>query len=372
MIRQAPLTLVRRQLLPFAIPVYLRDWPDNKSASDGRLMLMLLHSNVDARNSDLSPDELLQLREALDIQPGYQVFASYAEIARSAMSALALQGDLRASALLSAIAAEVFLDDLLAHLLWEEGMRPEAAAPIFDLGFQTRFRQQFHSRLGGAGWGLDKPGVLLMWHENIAKLRHRIVHAGYHPIEEEAREAVAALTQLEHFVIERILSHKVLAKYPRTAVMLVGTTDLQARGRWSKKLERLAKDYQETEWRSTFMRWKHTMQRFRSDPPPGTRPPTLETSFVVAVVHPDRSVVWVLHDRDAHMARRAQPPHTISEMGRESLAALILNIPPNSGSVSIALFGAEAEPDFKYDWVAEYRLLPFAGVMVNARDFDEV
>lgn len=105
-----------------------------------------------------------------------------------------------------ATAAEVFLDDLLLHMMWGEGVRPEDAASEFvdpRVGVIGRVKRSYHPRLGG--YRVDKPGPLHDWNEAIARVRHRVTHAGYAPSIAEAKRAVAALTSLERHAADLLV-----------------------------------------------------------------------------------------------------------------------------------------------------------------------
>lgn len=375
------LTLVTRQRLPFVIPVGVRTLSEGVDEWPRGLSLMIVNMNIPAtrHSPPLSEEGIEQVRLALDMQPGHRVFAAYIDLLRDARSALVLDGNYRSAVVFTAAAAEVLFNDLLMMVMWEEGIRPEEAAPVFDSGLITRIKTQYQSRLGGAGWSFDRNSVLLAWSEHVAGVRHRVVHAGYEPTFAEAEIAGEALAALETFIVEKLLTAKNLAKYPRTAMALLGREGLIRRNAWNKRHQQLADSTHEPLWTPTFNRWKSALNRCRSEAPPGTKEPRIEDAVVVAVIHPDGTLVWVLHDREAGMARRASPPNDLTEPQAAELEQLRLDFVArkphvygdNTAKAFSALFvDVEGRPLDNSDWVLEYRLIPLAGVSVTGSDLD--
>lgn len=375
MVRKERLTLITRQRLPALIPFGIRRLSQDNDEWIHGLQVLAVNMNITApTESELSPEEMKQLAVALHAQPGERVFTAYIDIARHAKNALNLDGDHRTAVMFTAIAAEAFLDDLLAHLLWEEGRRPEDATPIFDTGFQTRIRNQYHGRIGGAGWGLDRDGVPYNWNKHIAAVRHRVVHAGYEPTYAEAAQALETLFALETFVIDRLLVEQSLKRYPRTALMLMGEPGVRRRRKWSKRLDQLGSNPSEPDWVRTFIRWKAVMQQNRLEAPSETVPPTVEKAEVIVVFHPGGVRTWVLHDPATHMAHRASTPMTLNA----AQSAAITTIQDSSANYP-SVFSERMDIDAVhcplldgFTWVPAYRLLPFFGVMVNGTDLDPI
>lgn len=371
-VRKSPLKLITRQRLPAMIPYGVRTISEMADGWPRELHLLQLNWNVTplARDATLTAAELDHLEFALDVQPGDRVFASYVDLRRDALRYFNSEGDYRATILFLAASAEVLFDDFLSYMLWEEGVRPEEAAPIFEVRLPARLRSYYHMRLGGAGWALDVPGALSQWNDAIARRRHRVIHAGYDPTYLEASRAVEALISLESFLGERLTSRKALGTYPRTALAFYGRPELERRGKWNQQLQALVDDPSETEWAPTFLRWNAAMQRARSDRPPGAVDPSVDKALVVAVVHPGQTLVWVLHDGEAHMARRAAPPYVITPEQSTLVARFVAARAVDAPAVSLALFDTRAKPLPEFTWVPEYRLLPLGGVMVTGVDLD--
>src|SRR4030095_14628537 len=98
-------------------------------------------------------------------------------------------GDMRAATIYAAIAAESLLTEVQLHLMWEEKRTPEEVANSWIESLDTRIRTEFHTRLGG-NWDPTASGPIGRWNSSVSALRHRVVHAGYTPSFEEAKDAI--------------------------------------------------------------------------------------------------------------------------------------------------------------------------------------
>jgi hypothetical protein len=118
-----------------------------------------------------------------------------------------------------ATGAEVLLDSMLLHIAWEERLTPREAAALFDRseGHSRRVATFFPQRLGG-DWDPNGRGVVGTYFQRLVYLRHRVVHAGHEPTEDELSAAWDALFALEHFLGDRLSTSGVLNRYTRTAM----------------------------------------------------------------------------------------------------------------------------------------------------------
>jgi hypothetical protein len=192
-----PITLVTQEALPPYVPYVVRRVTTGRTATDdwgeGLDMFLVNDSMLHAvRGPDLSSDELDRVQAVFDTVTPDRAFVGASDLERDARAALR-RGDYRASVVTAEAAAEVFLYDLLLHMLWEESTDPdEAAATYFeDVPFRKRVRTFYHPRLRG-NWSVDT-GPLATWSTNLSALRHRVVHAGYQPRRTEAYAALDAL-----------------------------------------------------------------------------------------------------------------------------------------------------------------------------------
>jgi hypothetical protein len=372
-VRRRPVRLVAREALPFAVPFGIRRVYDD----DGQplpfrvpMSMFLLHMNVTARDDDLDDEDLDVLSAAMSHQTSNGPFASYLDFVREADVALVRDGAHRAAVLFTATACEVLLDDLLAHMLWQERARPEEAAVLFDSWLTARVKQQYHPRLGG-NWSVDNPGPVRDWSIGVAAIRNRVVHGGYEPSLDEARAARDAGAALNTYVCDLVAEKT--REYPRTAVLLPGQVGLRRRGRWSRRLAELADDPREVPWTETFARWRQAMHRARLDSPTAVEPSAAD-AWTYVVVRSDGRQQWVVHDRAAQMAAALDPADVSGVLPgqREALDRLIQELKadgPYEG-LSIHVAGADAAEPAPGEWLPEYRLVPGAGVMVDGKDLD--
>ena len=369
-----PLTLASRERMPVAIPAALRDTEGEENNWPSELEPFLLNTNIyaDTRLPDLTDTQLEALTGGIGAAADRRVFYGYIEGSRAARLALDRDGDYRVAVLFASMAAEVLLDDLLAHLFWEEAVRPEDAAVVFDGFLVSRVKREYQARLGG-NWVLTGSGALANWSEKLAKLRHRIIHAGYEPDRPAAVAATNALAALESFLTERLSTAAVLKQYPRTAIAMMGRPGLKRRGKWSRRLQSLIDSTDEPLWGETFNRWRAAMNRCRAEGSELADRPGHKRAFVLRCLLPDGGAYWCAHDRLAFMAGLLPDPPAgaIDPMQREGLdtSEQTLRLSAIDEPVSIALLDVRpwAAPA---SWRPEYRVVPMAGVMVNMNDLD--
>jgi len=281
-------------------------------------------------------------------------------------------GDTRLAALLSALAAESLLDELLMHLKWEEAATPERAADSWINGLVTRIKREYPSRLGG-NWDFGGEGPIGRWNLHVAELRHRIVHGGYVPTEEEASRAYASINALVEFLVDRLATDQCLRKYPRTALTLAGETGLTRRGRYTQWLRELQKNEDEPPWRETFRRWRDTHSRLRRDVATEERWRSATPSHLVAVLHSAGDLRWVVHDYGRHLAAEvAFDERLLGDGHRQSLAKFVSEFSASARDYPASL----AILDFDLSrltptalWREEYHHIPMAEVMVDKSDF---
>ncbi|MBW3590068.1 MAG: hypothetical protein KY429_11690 [Actinobacteria bacterium] len=374
LVRKRPLTLVSRQRLPFSV-LGLRRIANDEDQWPEALSVYFVSMNVHSitRDEDFTDADFQRLESALNVQSRGAVFTLYADLSREAKVALELNGEYRQAVILAATATEVALDSLLCHLMWEEVKRPEEAAALFDQsrGFISRAKSHLSPRLGG-NWSLTGAGQVALWHSNLFLLRHRIMHAGYEPTSEEATAALNdGLGTLDSFIAERLSEPTAIAKYPRTAMAVLGKQGLEQRSRWNSVLEQLADDPNEPNWIEAFGRWRLTMDELRIDSVP--TPADESRALLIGVIHPGGTIVWLLHDRVARKACRAVPPDPTLNQVRLVIAHLEeQNRAHPELPISIHAIDLTSTPAPGAEWVPEYRLIPMSGVMVNGQDLDPV
>lgn len=177
-----------------------------------------------------------------------------------ARRALDVEGDYAAAVVLAETASEVFVDGVIALLLWELGVDPHEAAGRFEVGKVTRrVRTDLPTLLGGL-WRLDGGnGVAETWMRDTVRLRHRVVHGGYRPSRIEAAAAVRGAVAFERHLYDRLADRR--NQYPRSALMALAEPGLTARGMWGGKIKQFAETVGPTEpsWHDGYAAWRGRM-----------------------------------------------------------------------------------------------------------------
>lgn len=378
LISRRPMRLATRETMPVAVPYGIRRLVNENGDPEPFHVphsMLILHDGMarDVRDPGMDSAVLDRFSGALWqlSSPGF--LTDYLEFVREAQVALHHEGSSRAAVLFTATACEVLLDNLLGHMLWEEGERPEDAAKVFNnTTITNRVKKHYAKRLPAA-WSVDEPGCIHNWFRDVACLRNRVIHSGYEPTMSQARQAQHSAAALaEH------LAHLVAAQastYPRTALVLPGKEGLQRRGKWTAQIEELQTDPNQVNWVETYHRWRRAMQRGREDGPEYVVP-TVEASIAYAVMTADGELQRIIHDPTAGLAAAIEADK-VSGLNATQLATLDkLRAaggeagPGNRFATRIA--GATVTAPSSEVWVPEYRLVPKTGVMVDGKDLDLV
>lgn len=228
---------------------------------------------------------------------------SYIVARYEAISALEHRGDARSSVLASATACECMMDDVLRDLSWESGQMPKEAVKYFVEGNRIesvtqRLKKDFNGLIPG-NWNINGQPVLKRYFREVARVRHRTVHAGYEPSIEEARAAIEVCEVLFDHLGEKVL--KQLSKYPRTAPMIYGIDYLKDHGLFTKAVEEISRA-DSNELTTRFIRWRNAIERLAEGRVYGEDgKPDAKNAQVVAVVGPGYCT-WYAHDTTSHKA----------------------------------------------------------------------
>jgi hypothetical protein len=374
-LRRTPTSLLTLQRLPFVVPVVVRiAGRVGDQSAPSWTGLLATRPSLDAERApepldDASMAAFTRTRARLENGP----FSAHVDLHRDGHFALERTGDYRLAALLFGIAAESLLDELMLHLMWEEAKTPEGVAASWFDGLDRRVREELPHRLGGP-WDATKRNPVGVWAQDVAALRHRVVHAGYTPTEREARASFDAVNALVTHVCDRLARPETMRTYPRTAIALAGEGGLRRRNAYTAKIRRLEGDRKEVPWTETFTRWRESWRRVRQDQ---TVPRTADINhaWLLAVRHLDRSIHWVKHDRTQHLAIEVdvdsndipdgliaqlhQFADTLQHQGQRFPTSMSVEQP-----VAVA-----SRPSAQ--WVEDYHLVPLTAVMIDGSDFTQ-
>lgn len=374
-LRRTPTSLSTLQRLPFVVPVVVRIAGQvGDESAPSWTGLLATRPNLDAEREpqpvdDASMVAFTRTRARLENGP----FSAHVDLHRDGHFALERSGDYRLAALLFGIAAESLLDELMLHLMWEEANTPEDVAVSWLDGLDRRVREELPHRLGGS-WDVTKRNPVGVWAQDVAALRHRVVHAGYTPTEREARASFDAVNALVTHLCDRLASPETMRTYPRTAIALAGEGSLHRRNAYTARIRRLEGDRKEVPWTETFIRWRESWRRVRQDQ---TTPRTadIDHAWLLVVRHIDRSIHWVKHDRAQHLAVEVDvDPNDIPDGLIAQLHQFADTLQhqgqrfPISMSVEQRIEGTPRPPA---RWIEDYHLVPLTAVMIDGSDFTQ-
>ncbi|MBB2893730.1 hypothetical protein [Flexivirga oryzae] len=369
--QREPTIISSIERLPLFVPVILRrasQIGDPTVAPEVNLMVTRGVIGSIVAPQTISTDMMVSLsdtRHRLD----NGVFSAHLDLHREAMVAIDRYGDMRMGALLLGISAESLLDELILHLMWEEAKSPEHAAREWMRGLDARVRSELPSRLGGP-WDMTRRNAIGVWAQEVAALRHRVVHAAYIPSRAEAEAAVRGVNRLVSHLCDRLAAQDILSKYPRTALSLACEDGLRRRNAYTRRLSELQNDRREVPWHETFVRWREAWRRTRQDIDGKPREPMLDQTRILAVRDPDRTLRWVLHDYTQHLALQVEAPGIPARIlkqihsSADSFHSLGYPLPVSTSLRDVP------KPVVSQDarWTEEYHLVPMTGVMVDRSD----
>ncbi|MFD7655060.1 hypothetical protein ACFV4N_13875 [Actinosynnema sp. NPDC059797] len=373
-VQREPLTLLTAQTLPPLIPYVVRTPTQiaRKQVVEMRFFPLFAGMNYVTRKGDLSSDQVSRIFDYGNHLQGTPI-STYLDLDREAGIALIRLGNTRSSVVMAAAAAEVILNLSLLMMLWEEGKTPEDVAKNWSDGLAGRVKSEYGCRLGGS-WDQADSGTIGDWSRHVAGVRHRVVHAGYLPSYGEAEKAIDVSRELLTYIGDSLSRGKSLNKYPRTAIMLIGSEGLQRRGRYTNRIKRLQKDVAEPPWAPTFGLWHKAYVRLMGDKVT-PRVSDLNRAGVLAVYHEGKPTQFIAHDE---VTGQAVEVHI--DGSTEEFSSMMMNVenrlaehaasPYAYNSISIKMAKEPIDNiTLVGDWLEEYRLMPLRGVMVNWSNF---
>ncbi|WP_406831687.1 hypothetical protein ABEG17_02450 [Pedococcus sp. KACC 23699] len=367
-----PLTLLTGALLPPLVPYVLRTHLQIAAKEPAEVCLFHANSNfVHASEAPtLEPEQVDAVFEAGRRDPALRM---YLDLHQQGSAALFSRGNTREAIVMMAAASEALLNITLCHMRWEDGLTPEQSAGLWRQGLATRVKTQYANLLGG-DWKTDGNGAVGRWADDVAAVRHRVVHGGYLPSVAEAEQSIESLERLLTFIGDRLVYGSNLRRYPRTASELLNESGLRRRGRYPKWLQELQVDPAEPLWHQSFSAWYAAHSRLLGDEARPRIPEELRSQLLC--VHRSREdYIWVLRDPLTHQAAEAEvvtpPPNDdpVANFQRIQEAAEGGSDPRFPISVAYAR-SEEVVVTRLGPWVEEYHLCPLAGVMLDGSDVE--
>ncbi|MEU0499431.1 hypothetical protein [Mycobacterium sp. NPDC006124] len=156
-----------------------------------------------------------------------------------------------------------------------------------------------------------------------------------------------------------------LKKFPRTALMLIGSQALEAQGEMTNAVRREMESGQAADWGQRFFRWRRCLAGLverELDPFEADQ----AEAHLIGVITGRGRIKYVRHHRNLGLAATVE----LSARSRdiERLDELAEAIPDGKGPVSVAI-ESDVPTRLTEHWVAEHRRIPLCGVMANGADF---
>jgi hypothetical protein len=370
LVTKDPLRIPRRESLPATIPMFTRRVLGDDRGFPGREGTFLVSASS-IRSSLLPTIDSAAWKTASQYfsQGGFE-FASYVETRLAGFRALDRDGDYRAAALAFATACEILLDDLLKHLLWHEAVRPEAAATIFAdprSGTVSRSQAQLAPRVKG-DWNVSGEGAVAAWQRDVARLRHRVVHAGHNPSRKEAVASRESATALEQYVIERLSG--VRNVYPLTITAMIGRPGMERRGIYSKGFQaKLATWSGLAPPSKLFDRWRSALadERLRLL---GDNVPDVDSAAVYVVRRRDGLVEWwAVHVESGFACEIADRSTDLAEAVLKRVTDLVAHLDATKPDLDVSMKIEDLTGGTPLgDWVLVYRSIPINELMYDGSD----
>ena len=280
-----PIAQVRREALPSFVPfaqgekepweLQCLDLPLPTVEPTG---LFGVNQNFDPVEDHLpQPDVVGQWIDAalvnLDV-PG--PFVRFAELCFEAERYERRSGDYNVACILYASACETLIDELLQHLLWEQGLTPHEAAERFLKGKPGRRQQksvtalmmyELYPVLTGQSWRkvkLREDNAVADWHRNVASIRNGVIHGGVAVDASMIRDTQTAVATLNEFLAQKLFEAR--ERFPRTTLAFLGEQELQIRGEWERFLGLEPSLRSMSDRMKRFRRWSNYLATFRKFP----------------------------------------------------------------------------------------------------------
>lgn len=364
-----PKRLISFETLPINIPLATGTVSMDGFVANGGVSIYSIFDNISQipTRIDLDQMQMSTMHSFLQRRDGFM--AGYLASANEASVAAKFRGDNRAAVLSTATGCEIFLDDLLKHILWEVGRRPEECVQmsvenntVTTVQYRTR---RYMGELVGGNWNPDSQPALRRWILKVAHIRNRTIHVGHQPSRIEVQEAKKSAADLEQYAFDAI--RKKVHRLPRTCLLLIGENAMCEERLLTRAVRNILKSEDPADWVAKFIRWRLCLERAierQFDSITGD----VSKAFVVAVIVSKSAFDIVLHDRESGLAARAQPVEDLPSGLRQRIVDVMQVVSEEMLPVSIA-FQEPISATPLEEWVPEHRRLPLCEVMVDGTDF---
>ena len=286
LVENQPIPLIRKEALPPQIPVAIGVYEPYELMNRTRprvkpISPIALPSFLPAVEVPPAPSERLEgwIESAFVNAFTPSPFSSFANLRFDAQYFYESIGDYRISCILFASACENLFNQLLLHMLWEEGLRPEEAALQFlqngklpkpgknpvPISVTALVKQRLHPKLSGSPWQESAPIQLVNWKKDVADLRNYVIHEARTPTTDQMHRCIESFNHLLDFIDEEL--YNIRKQYPITALSFLGEDGLRHSSDWEDYFEQLETNHTDVSNRfQAFQLWTKHVATFRKQP----------------------------------------------------------------------------------------------------------
>lgn len=233
-----------------------------------------------------------------------------------------INGDYISASILYAAAIEIFFDQVLQLILWEEGLTPDEAfeklfatktcscddcREVISTTFDRAKSGMYQQRIGG-DWDVYKSDMMKKW-QTLRYTRNNAVHGGEEPSDADIETAGRIVDELVSWVIDLLADN--LALYPVTLFTLAGQSGIERRGLWGA-FESVDVWMSPTSVPAIFGNWKYEVMRLH--PFSLDKKTTDASCHLACVLHQNGQRYWVLCDFKKRLFRYTTEPTISSEI----------------------------------------------------------
>lgn len=350
LVDRKPLELPTRQNIPSLIMTAKEHIDDNgnpigKRKTLNQSMLLVNDSVAHSMPYTIPPNLLASVTEEATIHHD-SAFGAYYDAYREGDFARTI-GNTFSAGIFFATAAEIFLDQILLLMLWEEGMTPDQAYQLFyakkacdcascSIRSKTTLDHivdGLYSKRLGTDFTLQSQ-VLKNWRTDIAEPRNRIAHSGQEPTQAQMTKAKQALDELVSFTLDKLCEN--LSDYPVTTHLLGGDKALKKRGKLAEISTYFNSGvFRPTQPAKTYGNWRFEVERCQGLVAKKAKASDCAMRYLI---HPSGLKKWMLVDESKRLFALIEdqnPPESIernlrslvdSYAGKEIMQSIIIEV----------------------------------------------
>lgn len=358
---RAPQQLLSRALLPPVLPGAVA------IVSDGPPLCQETFGHVNARSAALRGEDQEVSEDTFStawsaVRETHPLLR-YVDLMREARWAAEGEENYWSAIVTMSAAGEFLLTTILQLLVWEEGATPSEALRHFPANQEIGSRLTALEKKLGGNWNGKGVGSVGTWMSHVAHKRNAALHQAQEVSGFDAATAFEASIGLEQYIAERLVAEKNLARFPRSALALIGSDGLKGRGHMTARVREALSTL--PTYFERFERWRGAL----SAPHTATPPDDTERELL-AVITPTGHLYWVLAIPELRVACPASLVSKLPAPQEESLRAIqrALSINPPRLPISSWVEGGADLATPSGRWRPHHELLPLHETLVSGED----